>query len=51
MDELKEICAFGLPYFRPYMSRFVACVVLGMIFRLSNGLLAEMAPQQGISSK
>jgi hypothetical protein len=51
MHELKEICAFGLPYFRPYMSRFVAGVVLGMIFRLSNGLLAEMAPQQGISSK
>jgi hypothetical protein len=36
--ELKKIWAFGLPYLRPYMFRFVAGVALGMIFGLSNGL-------------
>ena len=38
MQELKKIWAFGLPYLRPYMFRFVAGVALGMIFGLSNGL-------------
>ena len=38
MQELKKIWAFGLPYLRPYMFRFLAGVVLGMIFGLSNGL-------------
>jgi subfamily B ATP-binding cassette protein MsbA len=38
MQELRKIWAFGLPYLRPYMFRFVAGVALGMIFGLSNGL-------------
>jgi len=38
MRELQKIWAFGLPYLRPYMFRFVAGVALGMIFGLSNGL-------------
>ena len=38
MQELKKIWAFGLPYLRPYMFRFGAGIVLGMIFGLSNGL-------------
>ena len=38
MQELKKVWAFGLPYLRPYMFRFVAGVVLGMIFGISNGL-------------
>jgi len=50
MQELRQIWAFGLPYLRPYMFRFVAGVVLGIVFGFSNGLFAEMAPQQGISS-
>jgi subfamily B ATP-binding cassette protein MsbA len=38
MQELKKIWAFGLPYLRPYMFRFGAGIILGMIFGLSNGL-------------
>jgi subfamily B ATP-binding cassette protein MsbA len=38
MQELKKIWAFGLPYLRPYMFRFAAGIILGMIFGLSNGL-------------
>jgi len=38
VQELKKIWAFGLPYLRPYMFRFVAGVVLGMVFGISNGL-------------
>ncbi|NBQ56418.1 MAG: hypothetical protein EBU36_07230, partial [Verrucomicrobia bacterium] len=38
MQELKKIWAFGLPYLRPYMFRFVAGVVLGIIFGMSNGI-------------
>ena len=38
MQELKDIWAFGLPYLRPYMFRFIAGVVLGIVFGMSNGL-------------
>jgi len=38
MQELKKIWGFGLPYLRPYMFRFVAGVVLGIIFGMSNGI-------------
>lgn len=38
MRELRKIWAFGLPYLRPYMFRFIAGVVLGMIFGMSNGI-------------
>ena len=38
MQELSKIWAFGLPYLRPYMFRFVAGVVLGIVFGMSNGL-------------
>ena len=37
MQELKKIWAFGLPYLRPYRFRFVAGVLLGMTFGMSNG--------------
>ena len=38
MQELKKLWAFGIPYLRPYMFRFVAGVVLGIIFGMSNGI-------------
>ncbi len=38
MEELRKIWAFGLPYLRPYMFRFTAGVVLGMLFGMSNGI-------------
>jgi len=38
VQELRKIWAFGLPYLRPYMFRFVAGVSLGIVFGLSNGL-------------
>lgn len=38
MQELKDIWAFGVPYLRPYMFRFVAGVVLGILFGMSNGI-------------
>ena len=38
MQELRDIWAFGLPYLRPYMFRFVAGVALGIVFGMSNGL-------------
>ena len=38
VHELRKIWAFGLPHLRPYMFRFVAGVVLGIVFGISNGL-------------
>ena len=38
MKELKKICAFGIPYLKPYRFRFVLGIILSIIFGLSNGL-------------
>ena len=38
MQELRKIWAFGVPYLRPYMFRFVAGVGLGILFGMSNGM-------------
>ena len=38
MQELKKIWAFGIPYLKPYRSRFILGIGLSMFFGLSNGL-------------
>jgi subfamily B ATP-binding cassette protein MsbA len=38
VHELKKIWAFGIPYLKPYRSRFILGIGLSMFFGLSNGL-------------
>ena len=38
MQELRKIWAFGIPYLKPYRSRFILGIGLSMFFGLSNGL-------------
>jgi hypothetical protein len=43
MFVLRKTWAFGLPYLRPYMFRFVAGVAQGMIFGLISALSLHSA--------
>ena len=37
MNQLRRVLAFGLPFLRPYRSRFIAAVLLALFFGVSNG--------------
>ena len=58
MQELKKIWAFGIPYLKPYRSRFILGIALSMFFGLSNGIFVlsvntlfnRLAPPAAISA-
>jgi len=37
VNQLRRVLAFGLPFLRPYRTRFIAAVVLALFFGVSNG--------------
>lgn len=37
MNQLRRVLAFGLPFLRPYRSRFIAAILLALFFGLTNG--------------
>ena len=37
MNQLRRVLAFGLPFLRPYRSRFMAAVLLALFFGVTNG--------------
>lgn len=59
MQELKKIWAFGLPYLRPYMPRFVLGIALSIFFGISNGLFVvsvntifnRLTPMSAVTAK
>ena len=38
MNQLRRVLAFGLPFLRPYRTRFLAAVGLALVFGASNGV-------------
>jgi subfamily B ATP-binding cassette protein MsbA len=58
VQELKKIWAFGIPYLKPYRSRFILGIALSMFFGLSNGIFVlsvntlfnRLAPPAAISA-
>ena len=43
MSNLRDILRFGWPYLRRYRTRFIAGVLLGLVFSLANGLIFQCA--------
>ncbi|MBM3846460.1 MAG: ABC transporter ATP-binding protein [Verrucomicrobia bacterium] len=43
MSNLREILHFGWPYIRKHKSRFIAGILLGLLFSVANGLILKSA--------